>query len=433
MEAPVKPNSGQVVAQVEELRDYIFDSLHEIVRIPSINHPPTGDEYECQMAVARRWREMRLEPEIYPLDSVPGLKAHPSYFSGRDYQHRPNVLARRRGRGGGKSLLLSGHIDTVPLGVQPWNHAPFQAAIEAGRMYGLGAYDMKCGVAIMLGVMRTLIELGVKLKGDLLAETVVDEEFGGVNGTLAGRLRGDNADAVIITEPTDLAICNGNRGGMVVHFTLTGREGIVFGYEEPGHAIRMLAHCLKWVDVFRQRRRAKVPGWMSGPLDPVPVWVTKVSAGGWGMNVPLTVPAEARLELYYQLMPGEDEAGAKSELFAWVDEMVADKPNDFAGRPAMTFPYRFLPASEIPADAPVIQALNRCVQQVIGAPAEVRPIPAPSDLFTVQRDFGLQGIHFGPRGGGAHSADEYVELEDLLTVTKALTLLALEWCEVDEN
>ena len=314
----MKPNFNHVVEKVDGLSDFIFNSLQEIVRIPSINHPPMGDEYECQMAVVRRWREMGFDPEIYTLDTVPGLKAHSRYFPGREYNHRPNVIVRRRGRGGGKSLLLSGHIDTVPLGVQPWKHDPFRATIEDGRMYGLGAYDMKCGVAVMLGVMRTLYELGVTLKGDLLAETVVDEEFGGVNGTLAGRVRGDNADAVIITEPTNLAINNGVRGGMVVNFSLTGSEGIIFGNEGPGHAIRMLAHLLKWVDIFRQRRRAKVPGWQGGPLDPVPVWVTKVSAGGWGTNVPITIPAEARLELYYQLIPGENEDDVKKELFRLV-------------------------------------------------------------------------------------------------------------------
>ncbi|HEX9029884.1 MAG TPA: M20/M25/M40 family metallo-hydrolase, partial [Anaerolineales bacterium] len=113
-----------------------------------------------------------------------------------------------------------------------------------------------------------------------------------------------------------------------------------------------------------------------------------------------------------------------------VDEMVADKPNDFHGRPEITFPIRFMPASEIPEDSPLIQALNRCVEQVTGALAPVHPMPAPSDLYAVQKDFGLQGIHYGPRGAGAHAADEYVVLEDLVTVTKALTLLALEWCEV---
>jgi acetylornithine deacetylase len=429
----MNPYAKRVDEIVEGLRQYLFTSLSELVRIPSMNHPPTGDEYECQMAVARLWREMGLEPEVYTLDSVPGLKERPDYWPGRDYTRRPNVIVRRKGSGGGKSLLFSGHIDTVPLGVQPWQHDPFQGTIEDGRLYGLGAYDMKCGVAITLGVLRTLQELGEELKGDVLGETVVDEEFAGVNGTLAGRVRGDNADAVVITEPSNLAINNGVRGGIMAQFSLTGPEGIVFQEGEPGHAMRMLTHLLNWVDIFRQRRRAKVPGWVGGPFDPVPVWVTKVFAGGWGNNVPNTVPAEARLELYYQLMPGEEKPQLMTEFYTWLDEMVADKPNDFSGRPMVTFPVRFMPASEIPASAPVIQALNRCVQQVTGAPAAIHPMPAPSDLYAVQRDFGLQGIHYGPRGAGAHAADEYVVLEDLVTVTKSLTLLALDWCEIAET
>ncbi len=428
----MNPTTKRVNETVEGLRDYLFTSLRGLVRIPSMNHPPTGDEYECQMAVARRWREMGLEPEVYALDSVPGLMEHPDYWPGRDYTNRPNVIARIKGSGGGKSLLLSGHIDTVPLGVRPWKHDPFGGTIDEGRLYGLGAYDMKCGVAIELGVMRALRELGVTLKGDILAESVVDEEFAGVNGTIAGRVRGDNADAVVITEPTDLAINNGNRGGIVAQFSLAGPEGILFEEGEPGHALRMLTHLLNWVDIFRQRRRAKVPGWKGGPLDPVPVWVTKVFAGGWGTNVPNTVPAEALVELYYQLMPGEEKAQLMDEFYTWLDEMVADKPNDFTGRPPITFPVRFMPGSEIPADAPVIQALDRCVKEVTGEAAVVRPMPAPSDLYAVQKDFGMQGIHYGPRGAGAHAADEYVVLEDLVTVTKALTLLALEWCEVAE-
>jgi acetylornithine deacetylase len=420
----------RVSETVDELREYLFSTLQELVRIPSMNHPPTGDEYDCQMAMARRWREMGLEPEVYLLDDVPGLKEHPDYWPGRDYTRRPNVITRRKGSGGGKSLLISGHIDTVPLGVRPWKYDPFKGTLQDGRLYGLGAYDMKAGVTIMLGVLRTLQELGVVLKGDILAETVVDEEFGGVNGTLAGRIRGDNADAVIIPEPTDLAINNGGRGGVVVQFSLLGPEGIMIQVGEPGHAIRMLAHLLKWVDILRQRRRAKVPGWTGGPLDPVPVWITKVFAGGWGTNVPNTVPAEARVELYYQLMPGEEEPQVMAEFYSWLDEMVADKPNDFNGRPTVTFPIRFMPASEIPLDAPVIQALNKRVQELTGELAAVHPLPAPSDLYAVQRIFGLQGIHYGPRGGGAHASNENVLLEDLVTVTKALTLLALDWCEI---
>ncbi len=417
-----------VFDKVELLRDYLIATLQELVRIPSVNHPPTGDEYACQMAVANHFRDMHLVPEVYYLDDVAGLKEHPSYWPGRDYSNRPNVVARRKGEGGGRSLVLSGHIDTVPLGLQPWTHDPFGAQIEGGRLYGLGAFDMKAGVVANIGVMRVLQEMALALKGDVICESIVDEEFGGVNGTLAGRVRGDNGDAMVITEPSGLNIFNEGRGGRVAHITLSGAEGILFDEGEPGHAIRQLAHFLKWVDIFRQRQRAKVPGWKPGPEDPVPVWVTKVSAGGWGTDVPITIPAEVKVELYWQFMPGQEQDQVEGEFFAWLEDMVADKPNDFSGMPKVDFRYRFLPGSAIPADTPFIQTLSRCAQEVTGSSPEVKPLPAPSDMFVVHRDFDIPCVHYGVGGAGAHAADEFIVVEDLIMVTKTLSLLALDWC-----
>lgn len=420
----------ELLEKIDSLEDYLMSTTQELIRIPSINHPPTGGEYHCQMAVARQFRDMGLEPDIYYLDDVPGLKEHPSFWPGRDYSNRPNVSARRKGLGGGRSLVLSGHIDTVPLGTSEWRRDPFGAEIEDGKLYGLGAYDMKGGVVINLGVMKAIQELGIPLNGDLIVETIVDEEFGGVNGTLAGRLHEDKSDAVIITEPTNLAICNGGRGGQVAHITLEGPEGIIFGNEEPGHAVRELAHFLKWIDIFRERRRNNLPGWQPGPLDPIPVWVTKVSAGGWGYNVPITVPADVKVELYWQLMPGEEKNQVREELFNLLDEMVADKPNDFTERPKVEFPIRFMPGSEIPVNAPLVQSLNRSAKEVMGKAPEIRPNPAPSDMFVVHLDFNIPALHFGPGGGGAHAADEFVIIEDLVTATKVLALFAINWCGV---
>ena len=85
-------------------------------------------------------------PEVYYLDTVSGLREHPSFWPGRDYSRRLNVVARRRGGSGGRSLVLSGHIDTVPLGLAPWTHDPFGAAVHDGKLYGLGSYDMKGGI-----------------------------------------------------------------------------------------------------------------------------------------------------------------------------------------------------------------------------------------------------------------------------------------------
>lgn len=420
-----------VIEKVNSLKEYIIMTAQELVRIPSINHPPTGDERECQIAVAENLRKMGLEADIYSLDDVSCLKEHPTYMAGRDYSDRPNVSARFVGKGGGRSLVLSGHIDTVPLGTKGWHHDPFGAVIEAGKLYGLGSYDMKAGIAINLGVMRTFQELNIPLKGDLVFESVVDEEFGGVNGTIAGRLREGQSDGVIIPEPTDLVICNGGRGGQVAHITLEGPEGIIFEGQEPGHAIRELAHFLKWVDIFRQRRRECLPGWQPGPLDPIPVWVTKLNAGGWGWDVPITVPASVKVELYWQLMPGEEKDQVRGQFFQLLDEMVADKPNDFRRPPRVEFPIRFMPGSEIPADSPMIQRLNLCAETVLNQHLEVRPLPAPSDLYTIHLDFHTPAVHIGPRGGGAHAADEFVVVDDLITVTKILALFALDWCGVE--
>ena len=417
-----------VIQKVDSLHDALIATTQELVRIPSVNHPPTGDEYACQMAVVENLRDMGLEASAYSLDEVPGLKDHPTYFPGRDYSNRPNVTAKRKGAGSGRSLVLSGHIDTVPLGTKSWHHDPFGAEIEDGKLFGLGAFDMKAGVATNLGVLRVFQELQIPLKGDLIFESVVDEEFGGVNGTIAGRLHGETGDGYVISEPTALAICNGGRGGQVAHITLEGPEGIIFEGEEPGHAVRNLVHFLKWVDIYRQRRREELPGWQPGPLDPIPLWVTKISAGGWGWNVPITIPADVKVELYMQLMPGETEDQVRGSLFDLLDEMVADKPNDFNKPPRVEFPIRFMPGSEIPVTSPLIQKLNRCALEVYGRYLEVRPLPAPSDLYMLHLDFHAPAIHFGVRGGGAHAADEFIVLEDLASITKTLALLALDWC-----
>ena len=90
----------------------------------------------------------------------------------------------------------------------------------------------------------------------------------------------------------------------------------------------------------------------------MPVSVTKVSGGGWGDNVPITVPSEVKVEFYWQLMPGEEEAQVEGEFVSWLDKMVADKPNDFTSRPAFVFPIRFMPTGETPAESPIVQALS---------------------------------------------------------------------------
>ena len=154
-----------------------MEIIRDLVRIPSENKPPLGTEKACQEYCARFLADLRLEPDLCEPADVPGLIEHPFYWPGRDYRGRPNLGAGRiwgpgAGSGGGRSLVLSGHVDTVPVGTQPWTRDPFGGEVEGNRLYGRGSNDMKAGVAINLFIMEAVEKLGLRLAGDLVYESV---------------------------------------------------------------------------------------------------------------------------------------------------------------------------------------------------------------------------------------------------------------------
>lgn len=195
---------------VQSHRTPILDCLRTLVALETINHPPGGNEQKGQMAVAATLRALNCDVDVYEISDVPGLLEHPRYWAARPCTGQPNVTAIRRGAGRGKSLLFSSHIDTIGVGPDPWRRNPWGEEAD-GKFFGLGAYDMKGGLAASLMTVRALNDLEITLNGDLLVESVVDEEAGGCNGTLAARLK-YNADLAIIPEPTDLAVCPAHLG-----------------------------------------------------------------------------------------------------------------------------------------------------------------------------------------------------------------------------
>ncbi len=416
---------------VDRKADRLIEITRELVRIPSENKPPFGAEQACQHWISAQIQALGLKPDLYYLDEVAGLREHPLYFSGRDYVNRPNLGARYQGTGQGRSLVLSGHIDTVPSGTQAWTRDPFSGHLEGNRLYGRGSNDMKAGVATNLFVLECLTELDVKLAGDLVFETVIDEEFGGCNGTLAGRLRGYNADAVVLSEPSALRICPAQRGGRTAHITFTASGGILEHGRFPAGVIPQLTHFLSCVPQFAEQRRAhvRVHESYAGHPDPVPVSVTKVFTAPWGFSEPITVPETAQIELYWQLMPGETQGDVEREFFEWLERTVKGAPEIFPAMPQVVFPLRWLPGSAIPRSEAVVQELSACAASVLGRDPVVAGIEGPCDLFVFQQGFGIPGVLWGPRGGSTHAADEYVEVDSLIAAAKTLLLFVLQWCD----
>lgn len=326
-------------------------------------------------------------------------------------------------------MVLSGHVDTVPRGTQPWTRDAFGGQVEGNRLYGRGSNDMKAGVAINLFVAEAANALHLRLAGDLIFETVVDEEFGGVNGTLAGRLRGYLADAAILSEPSFLRICAAQRGGRTVHITFSGAGGILSEGEYPAGAVDQLTHFLVEVRKFADQRRRNArphPLYVQHP-DPVPVSITKVFTSPWGTGEPITAPEECKVELYWQFMPGELQADVEGEFFSWFDDMVARAPGLFAQRPRVELPLRWLPGSAIAATEPLVTELSACAEAATGKQPPVAGIEGPCDMFAFHH-FGIPAVLWGPRGGNTHAADEYVEIDSAIDAAKALLLFVCRWC-----
>jgi acetylornithine deacetylase len=416
------------------MRERLVRTLTDLVQIPSENTPPAGAELGCQQYVHERLNSLRLKSEMYDIRNVPGLTEHPAFRHERDYANRPNVAAVWQGSGGGRSLLLSGHIDTVPRGSARWSRDPFGAAIEGDRLYGLGSNDMKGGIAAMLVAVEALKEAGVKLRGDLLVETIVDEEFGGVNGTLAARLRGHNADAAILTEPSQQMICPAQMGGRIAHITLHAENGGILGEGPPPPTVADQIHYLLGrIKDFAARRKEKAPvhALYADGYDPVPVWVTKIHSGGWGMNEPVTLPTSCRIELYWQSMPGEELEAVDQEFFAWFDQSIAARADLFTVKPEVGFPIEFLPGSAIDLEQAVVTELSETFRQVTGAPPLVRGIGGPCDMFVFHRHFSAPALLFGPRGGATHNPDEWVDLDSAQTTVETLARFICRWCDTE--
>jgi len=420
---------NKICNYVDSHQDRLIEIIRDLVRIPSENKPPRGSEKACQEYAARFLSAQGLEPDLYELSDVPGLFEHPLFWPGNNYQGRPNLGARRKGTGGGRSLVLSGHIDTVPTGTLPWTRDPFGGEVEGNRLYGRGSNDMKAGVAINLFIMEALEQMGVHLAGDLVYESVVDEEYGGVNGTVAGRVRGFNGDAAVITEPSFLRICPGHRGGRTAHITLRASGGILQKGKFPSGVLDQLRHFLNSLKAFEDHRRKTAPehALFGRTADPVPVSITKVHTSPWGTGEPITIPETCRIEMYWQLMPGEEQAAVEREFFDWLNAMVDAAPDLFPSKPEVTFPIRWLPGGTSPNPEPLVSALSACAAQVLDSPPPIAGLDGPCDMY-IFHQLGIPAVLWGPRGGNTHGADEYLEIDTALSAAKALLLFVCGWC-----
>src|SRR5919204_6992372 len=329
----------------------------ELIRIPSV----TGDERAAQNRVTLALTEAGLEIDQFDAD-VARLKSHPR-FPGMEVERTEAVLvAGILGTKGDRSLILNGHVDVVPVGDrQAWRSSPWSGHIQAARLYGRGACDMKAGLAICISAAAAIKKSGLPLRGRLIVQSVVGEEDGGI-GTFAMADGGYRADAAYVLEPTRMRLIPAQAGALSFRLRISGRsahasvryEGVsaIEKYETVETRLRQLERSLN------QRTH---PLFAQYPI-PYPLAIGRLRAGSWSSTVPDELECEGRVGVPVGMASSEvrEQFAAALAYLGQRDEWLRDHPVElewFGGQ---------FDAVEVDPDLPAFKALRSAHADVFG-------------------------------------------------------------------
>ncbi|MDY6821701.1 MAG: ArgE/DapE family deacylase, partial [Deferribacterota bacterium] len=212
---------NDVVSKIDSMERELVEYVKNILSFPTTS----GNELENQRYIADVLQnELKFDEIDMWEPDIDKMRNHEAFITRREnFKGSPNVVGTLKGKGTGKSLILNSHIDVVPAGNHnEWIYPPFQGTVDNGNIYGRGVSDMKGNIASFFIIIKALQELDIKLKGDLIIQSVIEEESGGA-GSLACALRGYSADAAIIPEPTYFKICPAQQGSTWFRINISGK------------------------------------------------------------------------------------------------------------------------------------------------------------------------------------------------------------------
>ncbi len=412
------------------------DELVELTRrlVGFDTRPPTPEEpchqeADLQHYLADRLRAAGAAVEVAEPD-VAAMAAHDMIPPGFSFAGRPQLVARFAGSGDGRTLLFNGHVDTV--GVEPrdrWRFDPLAGTVADGAVHGRGACDMKGGVACMVFAAEVLASLGIGLHGDLIVNTVTEEESTGAGGLVTARTI--TADGAIVPEPSGLDVWIACRGSLLHRITVTGRAGhagIAPRHPGDGGAVNAIEKMAVVLDAIRRLReewslRARHP--YLSPADCVP---TIITGGEWLVSYPETCVLDCHIEY----LPGEaDAAGYGSRVDAefrdWIARAANADPWLAAHPPVIESVAGAVPPAEVPADDPlVVAALG--ASRAIHPPAALAGLDNWHDGATLTVEGGIPAVCLGPGSiHEAHTLTEHVPISELVACSQALALAALRF------
>ncbi len=414
----------QLLKQIDANHDKSIKFLQQIVSIPSV----TGDEAKIQKFLAAYLTKIGLEVDIWESDWEE-LKKHPGYIPvDRGYEGRPNIVAISKGNGDGRSLLFNGHTDVIPVGNgEGWSDNPWSASIKNGRLYGRGSCDMKSGVASHIMAIENVIESGLKPKGDIYIDIVVDEEISG-HGTLDTVIRGYKADAGISGETSGLAVQPACIGRIWFEIEIQGKPAGIQRRYEGVSGIELGYKITKAVEALEAKRVATIKHPLyPKPIDAIPCMIGAFHSG----NFPSSFPATCLLKGSMATVPGEDHESVKQSLVEHIARVSAEDPWMKDHAPKVRFVGYDAQASEISRDHPIVQVVCKNFKEITGRDPEISGRQGAADTRFLNLYGNTPTVIFGPGSTAImHSDDEYVSIDDYQTAIKVMALTICDWCGV---
>ena len=420
MAPTVSPAVQRLWDEIDRREDDIVALVADLVRYPSV----LGHEGPAQAFVAEHLRGSGLATESWDVgNEIPGMPNAGS--SGVDFVGRPNVAGVRKGRGGGRSLIMNGHIDVVsPEPVSAWTHDPWGAEIVGHQLFGRGAFDMKSGDAINMMMPRLLHDAGIELRGDLIIQSVIEEECTG-NGALDMSLRYP-ADAAVITEPTRGLFYSAHVAVMWFRIAISGTSWHAMEAWKGVNAIVKAVPIIAALQALDAELNALPPHpAFEGVPHPINLNIGVIQGGDW----PSTVPGACELHCRLSLYPGQTVAETRAAIERAVS--AASQADDWLREhpPVITYDGFGSAGSVVSMEEPSVQLLGAWHEAVTGSAMATKA----STGITDQRYFNFVGIPCGCYGAGgerAHGADELLDIRTIAPTTKVLGAFLLDWCGV---
>jgi acetylornithine deacetylase len=378
-------------------REFLLRTLQELVRINSINPSLTpGAAGESEIAAYCAETLQKLKLETVTLEPEAG---------------RTSTVGILRGSGGGKSLMLNAHIDTV--GVEGMAD-PFSASVKDGKLYGRGAYDMKGSAAACIAAVKALIDAGIHLRGDIVIALVADEEYESL-GTQEV-IRHYKTNGAIVTEPTQLQICLAHKGFTWLEVETSGRAAHGSRFQEGIDANMRMGRFLAELDHLEQSLRSQPGHPLIGPPS---LHAAKLNGGsGWS-----TYAEKCTLSIERRTIPGEREELVRGQIQEIINKLSAVDPSFKAEVRTRCVRDAF----EVSREASIVQSLAGVTESVLGKSPKFFGDAAWMDSALLAAA-GIETVVMGPAGAGAHAAIEWVDIKSVAQCAQVLAETAAVFC-----